>query len=986
MKQLNTGSTNSSPVTLHNSGRITRKQKGAASLFSKSKAMLSGAIIAISALFSFNADATPIPTVSLTCTQATTATTSCVNGFFASNWTSGTGYWLYTVNTTGYTGVTMTFNTSSSATGPTTGLVYYNIGAGDVLVGSYTVNTSCASKSITLPAACNNVASLTVKLKMSGATATGGTNRVPSNGGFDGTSAGCTGTPAAGTASASVSSICGSGTSVLSLSGATSGSGITYQWQSSPDNATWSNISGATNLTYNTPTLSATTYYRAVTTCTTSGLSATTASAAVTVNALPSVAAITGISSSPLVVAATATLADATTGGAWLSSDNTVATINALTGVVTGVKGGTTTISYQVTDGVTGCSNSAVAPLNVVWPNTLALYAGANGNSTNVITVPGETASATAATAFGAPATPCTSGGISGLTVNVANNAYNSDSAHVSYIITPNAGQALNVFRIHAVTRESGTGPAKARIAYRINGGAWIDEGRDVAQNTGGSCGAASTSWDFTTPAGQNLTVNGITTNIEVAVFPYAPGASTGTFQLNSLEVYGTVTSSTPCSGTPNAGTVTAAFVNICDSGSRFLNFTGDAGVGISYQWQSSTNNVTFSNISGATNASYNTGMLHAGVTPPVTYYRVVTTCSGSGLSNASIADTVNVHATPANAGFISNTSLIPADPTVFYDRLQIGASSTWTSTVAGGTWSSNDTSAISIVSNTGVSTPHIPGDAVITYRAAVNGCFGVTRDTVISYYPNTVALYVGRYGNSTNIYASGDLTATPLTATNWGATTACGNGGISGLTNTNTAANTATNGQVSFHLASAGVGTFNVTGIHATLRQTSTAAYQAYLGYNNGAWTTTAPVAVSSDDCGYSHDEIFWDLTSAPLSIDATGSDIAVFGYNGTSTLGLQINSIDVIGDATAIRPASVSNITKASDVQLFPNPATSVLNVAANETVNVTILSIDGKKLIDQKAATQINVSSLASGMYLIQVYNTNGNLIKTAKFSKQ
>lgn len=76
----------------------------------------------------------------------------------------------------------------------------------------------------------------------------------------------CSGTPTAGSAAASVTSGCSSYTTALSLSGATGGCGITYQWQSSPDNSTWSNIAGATSVTY-TATVSSNTYYRCVLTC-----------------------------------------------------------------------------------------------------------------------------------------------------------------------------------------------------------------------------------------------------------------------------------------------------------------------------------------------------------------------------------------------------------------------------------------------------------------------------------------------------------------------------------------------------------------------------------------------------------------------------------------------------------------------------------------------------------------------------------------------
>ncbi len=77
----------------------------------------------------------------------------------------------------------------------------------------------------------------------------------------------CSGTPNAGTAAISLASGCSGGSVNLSATGITVGTGITYQWQSSPDNSNWTNISGATSATYTATTTAGTTYYKLVTTC-----------------------------------------------------------------------------------------------------------------------------------------------------------------------------------------------------------------------------------------------------------------------------------------------------------------------------------------------------------------------------------------------------------------------------------------------------------------------------------------------------------------------------------------------------------------------------------------------------------------------------------------------------------------------------------------------------------------------------------------------
>lgn len=86
--------------------------------------------------------------------------------------------------------------------------------------------------------------------------------------------AACSGAPLGGTTVASSATAnCSSSPISLSLTGSTLGCGITFQWQSSTDNVTWTPISGATSSTY-AASVNGTTYYRCVTTCSNSGLSA----------------------------------------------------------------------------------------------------------------------------------------------------------------------------------------------------------------------------------------------------------------------------------------------------------------------------------------------------------------------------------------------------------------------------------------------------------------------------------------------------------------------------------------------------------------------------------------------------------------------------------------------------------------------------------------------------------------------------------------
>jgi uncharacterized protein YjdB len=96
-------------------------------------------------------------------------------------------------------------------------------------------------------------------------------------------------------------------------------------------------------------------------------------SAMVTVNDVPVVAALTGLAS--VCVGSSTNLSDVTGGGAWTSSNTTVATVNS-SGKVNGITTGSATIAYAVTNSCGTTVHSVVIPVNplpVVAPITGAL-------------------------------------------------------------------------------------------------------------------------------------------------------------------------------------------------------------------------------------------------------------------------------------------------------------------------------------------------------------------------------------------------------------------------------------------------------------------------------------------------------------------------------------------------------------------------------------------------------------------------------------
>lgn len=105
----------------------------------------------------------------------------------------------------------------------------------------------------------------------------------------------CGGTPNAGNATSTTTITCSNSPFTLDLTGNDIAGNMTYQWQSSPDNAIWTNMGALQSFVpYTVSSQSALMYYRCITTCTTTAQSATSTPVAVSQNSFLSCYCIPG--------------------------------------------------------------------------------------------------------------------------------------------------------------------------------------------------------------------------------------------------------------------------------------------------------------------------------------------------------------------------------------------------------------------------------------------------------------------------------------------------------------------------------------------------------------------------------------------------------------------------------------------------------------------------------------------------------------------
>jgi len=423
-----------------------------------------------------------------------------------------------------------------------------------------------------------------------------------------------------------------------------------------------------------------------------------------TLSVSPNVSAGTVSGTSPFCIGATATYnSNGTAGGAWSSTNTSVATVNAITGFVTALSAGTTNITYTVSSGC-GSPVSVFATLTVL-PNVNA----GTVSGTTPLCIGGTATYSSNGTAGGTWSSTNTSVATVNATTGFV-TAISAGTANITYTVSSGCGSPVSAFATLTISPNVSAGTVNGTTPLCIGGTATYSSNG----TSGGAWSSTNTSVaTVNTTTGFVTAVNAGTTNITYTI---SNGCG------SPVSVFATLTVSPNVS----AGTVSGTSpLNI--SGTATYTSNGTAGG----TWSSTNTSVATVN----TTTGFVTA-LSAGTTN-ITY----TVSSGCG-NPASAFKTLTVNAA-TNAGIVSGAS-----------PLCIGATATYTSNGdAGGTWSSTNTSIATVNATTGFVTAVSAGTTDITYTVS-----GVTSFKTLTVSPNVSA---GTVSGTSPLNISGTATYT---------------------------------------------------------------------------------------------------------------------------------------------------------------------------------------------------------------------------------
>lgn len=115
------------------------------------------------------------------------------------------------------------------------------------------------------------------------------------------------------------------------------------------------------------------------------------------------------------------------------------------------------------------------------------------------------------------------------------------------------------------------------------------------------------------------------------------------------------------------------------------------------------------------------------------------------------------------------------------------------------------------------------------------------------------------------------------------------------------------------------------------------------------------------------------------------------VYGYNGANS-GTVCYTLRVATGTASRQPVEFVQANGRTKVDIYPNPATSRLNIAVSDHEGksvVRISDVNGRRLVQQNLSglnNAVDIQKLARGVYMIQVISNEGVVLSQTKFIKE
>jgi len=134
--------------------------------------------------------------------------------------------------------------------------------------------------------------------------------------------------------------------------------------------------------------------------------------------------------------------------------------------------------------------------------------------------------------------------------------------------------------------------------------------------------------------------------------------------------------------------------------------------------------------------------------------------------------------------------------------------------------------------------------------------------------------------------------------------------------------------------------------------------------------------------------------LSSGDYTVVTSTSDISSVVGNANVYVAFKYTSTDSEGAVWDVDNVTVTGVASVNDIttstKLFPNPASSVLNIQSEVNIsNITVANVIGQKVLNVNNVNadnyRLELNALTNGVYLININNVDGTS-NVAKFVKK